>query len=133
MAASRVWVTCMRYHEDGRRRFWGDIFDTPNGDINVVQLAPGIVIAWHRHLRQDDQIMAIYGAAYVQAIDPIGERHVWNLNAPKDQPISIPRGWWHGYATTEGATLVQFNGPGKWDGTDEERMSMDKMPWIPTP
>ena len=125
----------MRYHADERRAFWGDIFDTPDGDFNVVKLNPGVVIAWHRHQRQDDRIAVIDGDVYIQAIDPEGNRHHWHRGLYVGEfPIVIPRGWWHGYATDIGATLVQFNGPGKWDGSDEERASLDQIPWsAPTP
>lgn len=120
----------MRYHEDARRRFWGALFPDLPGDVNVVQLFPGIVIAWHRHERQDDRIAVIYGSVCIQAIDPDGERHRWDLDAPTAQPVLIPRHWWHGYTSLEGATLVSFNGPGKWTGEDEQRMSLTEMPWI---
>lgn len=121
----------MRYHADGRRTFWGDIFATEFGDINVVQLNPGVVIAWHRHRRQDDRIFVVYGSVHIQAIDPSGCRHNWHLDAPKSLPVWIKSWWWHGYTSKDGATLIQFNGPGKWDGTDEERMSLDEIPWNP--
>lgn len=119
----------MRYHEDSRRRFWGDLFTTDFGDINVVQLHPGVAIAWHRHAHQDDRLFVVYGQVCVQAIDDEGTRHRWDLDAPKALPIWIQRGWWHGYSSREGATLVQFNGPGKWDGTDEERHPIGEAPW----
>ncbi len=120
----------MRYHEDSRRRFWGDIFETPDGDINVVQLHPGVVIAWHRHQFQNDRIFVVYGTVRIQAISEDGHRHRWDLDAPKAYPVLIKRNWWHGYSSREGATLIQYNGPTKWDGTDEERHPIDdEMPW----
>lgn len=126
----------MRYHEDARRRFWGDLFATDFGDINVVQLHPGVVIAWHRHQFQDDRLFVVYGQVHIQAIEENGQRHGWYLDAPKAFPVLIKRGWWHGYSSREGATLVQFNGPGKWSeiNSDEERHPIDDtMPWTPTP
>ena len=123
----------MRIHHDDRREFWGDIFELPNGDVNVVKLWPGVVIAWHRHRRQDDRIHLVEGDITIQAIDPEGVRHLWESeDGAVLPPTMIPRGWWHGYSSYSGATLLQFNGPGKWDGTDEERMSLDEMPWNPT-
>lgn len=111
----------MRYHEDARRRFWGDLFELPNGDLNVVELRPGVTIAWHRHQHQDDHLKLLSGDLLVQALDADGCRHRWSLDAEDAGPVRIPRCWWHGYQSDRGALLVQFNGPGKWDGTDEER------------
>ena len=134
MATSRFWTfSLMRYHEDFRRRFWGDLFATDFGDINVVQLHPGVIIAWHRHQRQDDHIFVVYGSVHIQAIDEQGQRHGWHLDAPRAFPVRIPAKWWHGYSSPMGATLVQFNGPGKWDGSDEERKSLEEVPWNPIP
>lgn len=122
-------VQFVRYHEDSRRRFWGDLFATEFGDINVVQLHPGVTIGWHRHAHQDDRLFVVYGRIRVQAIDDEGTRHRWDLDAPTAQAVWIKRGWWHGYSSPEGATIVQFNGPGKWDGTDEERHPIGEAPW----
>lgn len=120
----------MRVHSDARRRFVGDIFDTPDGDINITQLHPGVVVAWHRHQKQDDRIYCAFGRLHVQAISPTGQRHQWWLDSPHSHAVTIPSNWWHGYATTDGAVIVSFNGPGKWDGSDEERHPIDdEMPW----
>ena len=119
----------MRFHEDDRRAFWGDIFGLPNGDVNIVKLKPGITIAWHRHHWQDDHVLLWDGDVLLQAIDRTGKRHSWEMAAPRNAPELIPRGWWHGYGTKSGAILLQFNGPGKWDGNDEERKAITDMPW----
>ena len=119
----------MRVHTDARRRFVGDIFGTEHGDFNAVTLYPGVVVAWHRHRFQDDRIYALQGDLTIKAIDPEGMRHEWNLDGPDSLPIFIPRGWWHGYKSESGATVLSFNGPAKWNGTDEERLSLDEMPW----
>ena len=128
----------MRYHKDDRRTFWGDIFELPNGDINVVHLYPKTTIAWHRHQFQDDRICVIRGDLTLQAIDPEGIRHSWILDADAfdlamagvQPPVVIPRGWWHGYSSRWGAAILSFNGPGKWTGEDEERHPIDdEMPW----
>ena len=120
----------MRTHCDDRRIFYGDIFDTECGDVNLAQLHPGITIAWHRHHFQDDKIWLLDGDVMIQAIDPEGIRHGWHWQESPSAPLFIPRGWWHGYSTEHGATILSFNGPRKWDGTDEERMSTETTAWI---
>jgi quercetin dioxygenase-like cupin family protein len=118
----------MRTHIDERRTFYGDIFDTIGGDINVVYLEKGVPIAWHRHQNQDDRIFLISGVLRVQIKS--GEvRAGWELRG-SEKLTYIPRGCWHGYeALEEGTILLQLNGPRKWDGTDEERHDIGEAPW----
>lgn len=123
----------MRFHQDGRRRFIGDIFSTPWGDINAVTLYPGVRIGWHRHQKQVDHIFVLYGSVEIRAMDREGKWHRWDMDAPHGAHVCIPPQWWHGYASADGATLIQFNGPGKWteNNPDEERHPIDdEMPWI---
>ena len=118
----------MRIHVDERRQFFGDIFDTPNGDVNLVKLARRQTIAWHKHARQDDKIFVVKGRLLVQSYHMLTDtRHVWPLSALKQRaPLIIPAGWWHGYESQAAETIVlQFNGPGKWDGTDEQRHAIE--------
>jgi dTDP-4-dehydrorhamnose 3,5-epimerase-like enzyme len=129
----------MRYHEDERRRFYGDIFDHWNGDlkgdINVVYLNECGPIAWHRHMQQDDRLFLVSGALRVR---------MFLDHAPKDRTehilvaihgerkvLTIPRFWWHGYeALVPDTIILQFNGPTKWDGADEARHPIDdEFPW----
>jgi len=120
----------MRTHRDERRLFYGDIFDTPFGDINIVALARHVPIAWHRHQRQDDNLFLVSGRLRVQIIDDAGARVAWVLSSKNRGSLKIGRGSWHGYeALTSNTIVLQFNAPGKWDGSDEERMSLDEMPW----
>ena len=126
----------MRFHSDDRRRFWGDIFDTPNGDINVVELAHHVPIAWHRHRKQDDHIFLLDGMLEIKMFLDSPNKMYSIMLRNRDEIVEIPRGWWHGYKScwSGTTTILQFNGPGKWDGTDEERMSLDEIPWnLPTP
>lgn len=124
----------MRYHEDERRKFWGDIFGTNGGDINIVRPTPNVFIGWHRHQRQDDRLFVVQGILRLRLFEekPFDGRE-WLLGDQGDRlPVVIPRNWWHGYmALTPDTIVLQFNGPGKWDGTDEERMREDEMPWKP--
>lgn len=124
----------MRYHQDTRRRFYGDIFSTDAGDINVVYLAPHVPIAWHRHQRQDDHLWLVSGILWVQcfrthpAAD--GVEHTLVALPQARRVIVISRGEWHGYeALAQNTILLQFNSPGKWTGEDEERKSLDEIPW----
>lgn len=129
----------MRFHFDERRAFWGDIFDTPHGDFNAVCLKTHIPIAWHRHQHQDDHLFVLAGGLRVRMFKKKSREdmveHVLLGWAEEPKTVTIPRGWWHGYeAMFDGTVILQFNGPGKWDGSDEERASLTDIPWrIPTP
>lgn len=123
----------MRYHADERRRFYGDLFSNPDGDINVVYLAPHIPIGWHRHQKQSDRIFLIQGVLRIRvwADDALSYiEHILVAVPGERQVIHIPNDTWHGYeAITDDTILLQFNGPGKWDGSDEERKSFEEVPW----
>lgn len=124
----------MRYHSDGRRKFYGDIFANPDGDCNVVYLEPHVPIAWHRHQKQSDRLFLVQGVLRLRVFqenpDLDGEEHVLANTRGERQVYVIPPTWWHGYeALVEGTILLQFNGPGKWDGSDEERQRIEDVPW----
>ena len=122
----------MRFHADGRRKFWGDIFAIDQGDINIVRPAKGIFIGWHRHQRQDDRIFLVQGILRLRVFETAPEDGIeWILVDTDDRlPLWIGRNKWHGYeALTDDTIILQLNGPGKWDGSDEERKSLEEIPW----
>lgn len=119
----------MRTHADPRRLFLGDLFDTPDGDVNLVRLYPGAVCAWHRHQKQTDRLFCVTGAVRVGLLGPDGKPDWLVLDERSPGPFTIPRGTWHGYgALTEPCILLQYNTP-KYDPTDEERQPLKKLPW----
>ena len=132
MAASRLGTTGVRFHEDERRSFYGDIFDTSEGDVNLVCLKHGKPIAWHRHQRQDDRLFLVSGKLLVKTHLDMEQGTTTLMDHAWRGPLILRCGHWHGYQALEPLTIVlQFNGPGKWDGTDEERHPIDaEMPWI---
>lgn len=123
----------MRFHQDHRRTFYGDIFETPQGDVNVVYLTPHVPIAWHRHQHQDDHLWLVSGVLRVQAFrDGLEDRieHIMVALPGARRVIEVSAGEWHGYEALEPNTVVlQFNGPGKWSGEDEERHPIEDAPW----
>ena len=127
----------MRTHADPRRLFLGDLFDTPDGDVNLVRLYPGSVCAWHRHQKQTDRLFCVTGAVRIGLIRmPEGysihspypvEWFVLDERSPG--PLTIPPDTWHGYgAITDPCILLQYNTP-KYNPADEERQPLKKLPW----
>jgi len=133
MAAASLWAARVRFHEGERRRFYGDVFELPNGDVNVVYLTPNVPIAWHRHQHQDDHLWLISGLLRVRWFsEETGEHleHAMVALPGARKVVTIPMGWWHGYcAVAKNTVVLQFNGPGKYDGSDEERKSLKDKPW----
>jgi len=126
----------MRFHQDERRTFYGDIFANPDGDTNVVYLTPHVPIAWHRHQRQADRLFVVSGVLRVRVFcedyQTDGVEHLLANTLKVRTVLHISAGYWHGYeALVENTVILQFNGPGKWDGSDEERLSMEEVPWTP--
>ena len=119
----------MRVHVDDRRLFYGDVFGTPDGDLNIVTLfAGGPPCAWHRHESQTDQFFVIRGTVKVGWIDRGGHGGWITLCREQPGPVTIEPGWWHGYQVLgrEDAVVVQWLNR-KYDPTDEARKSVAEM------
>lgn len=91
-------------------------------------------IAWHRHQRQTDHLFLVQGILRLRVFrdDPRtdGVEHILVNTRGLRDVVAIPPNHWHGYeALIEGTILVQYNNPGKWDGSDEERRPLADVPW----
>ena|ERR1051326_5810784 len=133
MAPARQWPALVRHHADHRRAFYGDVFGNPDGDTNVVYLTPHIPVAWHRHQRQHDRLFLISGALRVRVFETKpreGVEHILVAMPGERSVLYIPENHWHGYeALTDDTVVLQFNGPAKYDGSDEERLPLADVPW----
>lgn len=120
----------MRVHSDDRRTFYGNIFPLMGGDVNVAVLMPGAICAWHRHQKQDDEIFCVVGSVKVGvAKGPPPALVTWTVLTDRvPDTLTICRNHWHGYQNIgpERAILVGYNNR-KYDGTDEERMTVLDM------
>jgi len=125
----------MRFHQDDRGIRYCDIFEKmKEGDINITVVYPGAIAAWHRHQRQVDYMIVIKGALKIGICDKPkneGGKVEWKYlseRSAKDGPVRIEKRLWHGSYnfTNEPAILVYFITQ-KYDGTDEERMTIEKM------
>ena len=105
----------------------------PDGDINIVRPSWGVPIGWHRHQKQDDRLFLVQGVLRLRLFEtsPRTDGVEWILTETDDRlPLWIQRNRWHGYeALTPDTIVLQYNGPGKYDGTDEERLSFTDTPW----
>jgi len=125
----------MRFHQDDRGVRYCDIFpEIAKGDINVTIVYPGTIAAWHRHQKQDDYQIVVKGALKIGVCDkPLkdGGTVKWYYSSErsaKDGSLHITAGLWHGsYNFTNEPAVLIYHITNKWDGADEERMSIEDM------
>ena len=119
------------------RKDWKDLFE----DDTVVQsnfsyTYPGIIRAWHRHLRgQTDYFMALKGSIKIGLFDDkTQELDEVVSNAINLQIVRVPGHYWHGFKAIgdESAMLLYFTtrlyDPGN---PDEERRPWNDASLIP--
>lgn len=80
------------------RSDWSDLVDEWIGQANLSHSYPGVIRAWHRHLRgQVDYFLVLKGALKICAFDDKTGRLVEIVNsASKPTLVRIPGHYWHG-------------------------------------
>ncbi len=94
------------------RKDWMDIFSEDTVQANLSISYPGIIRAWHRHLRgQVDYFIILKGAAKICAYDAESEELDEVVSTEYDtQIVKIPGIYWHGFKviSDEPAWLLYF-------------------------
>ena len=95
------------------RKDWKDLFGEDKiMQANLSVTYPGIIRAWHKHLRgQTDYLVALEGAIKICAYDDETEELDSITSTGKDlQMVSIPGRYWHGFKAlgNEPAMLLYF-------------------------
>lgn len=87
---------------------------------------PGVVRAWHRHRRgQDDLLTMIRGKGAAVLVMDRGFQ-VYQLNASTPQLLFIPGNYWHGtIAITHTWSVYMITRPYDEEDPDEERLPPD--------
>ena len=111
------------------RKDWEDIFQEEVVQANFSISYPGMVRAWHRHLRgQVDCFVVLKGALKICAYDDETEELDEIVSTGENlQLVRIPGHYWHGFKVVgdERAYLVYFvNRLYDYENPDEER-----RPW----
>lgn len=117
----------MRIHADDRRLLFADIFPTNHGDVNVIRLYGGALSAWHRHQRQTDHFFCVSGRVRLGAIGPEDVLTWMVLDEHQPGVATIPPNTWHGYQGFAGDAILLMWADRKYDGTDEERKTVDEI------
>lgn len=124
------------FFAEGFRQDWKDIFDEPVVQANISFSYPGIVRAWHRHLRgQVDIFLVLRGAMKICAFDDrTGKLVEVVASGHKPMLVRIPGQYWHGTKTVsaEPSLTVYFvNRLYDYKSPDEERRPWNDSAVVP--
>lgn len=134
----------LRAFADSRGYSHFDIFkNISGGQVNIGNLHPGVVKAFHYHREQWDHWFCIKGDIHVVCVDPgmtdwyktgfpcslASSKYIKHFYIGEHTPgvLSIPPGWWHGYTnvSNEVSTLLYWvTKPYDPENPDEYR-----IPW----
>ena len=140
----------MNVHVDDRRLFYGNIFPDAGlaGDLNVVVLQPGALIAWHRHQHQTDYLFCVKGSVKVgmhgtvtaknQQGEILGVTHLAPfftiLHERHNEVCTIEPDTWHGYMNlSDGESILLSYNTQHFNPEDEERRMPDPNEWKTAP
>ena len=118
------------------RRDWKEIFQEEVVQANFSISYPGMVRAWHRHLRgQVDCFVVLKGAMKICAYDDETQELDEIVSAgEKVQVVRIPGHYWHGFKVVgdERAYLIYFvNRLYEYEKPDEERRPWNDLTIVP--
>jgi dTDP-4-dehydrorhamnose 3,5-epimerase len=107
-----------------------DIFPLEKGQINLGELHPNTIKAFHRHKYQTDYWFCIEGDILVNLVDETSQIKSTVLSSKIPRVLEIKPGIWHGYKTlgNKPAKLLYFV-TNKYNSKepDEERCDWDKF------
>ncbi|MFW6126096.1 MAG: dTDP-4-dehydrorhamnose 3,5-epimerase family protein [Chloroflexota bacterium] len=118
------------------RSDWPEVLQDQVAQCNVSVTYPGVVRAWHRHVRgQTDCLFVVKGTLQMCAYDPSGGG-LAEVFAGEWQPllVRIPGHYFHGIRAlgNEPATLVYFvTNLYDYDDPDEERLAWNDPSIVP--
>lgn len=118
------------------RQDWKEFVDEFAVQANLSYSYPGIIRAWHRHLRgQVDYFLVVQGAMKICAYDD-RSRRLAEVIASADKPtvVRIAGHYWHGTKTTSSVpslTMYFVNRLYDYKNPDEERRAWNDPAIIP--
>ncbi len=125
------------FFAEALRQDWGDFFDEWIVQANLSYSYPGIIRAWHKHLRgQVDYFLVLKGAMKICAYDE-ETREFAEVIGSGEKPtlIRIPGNYYHGTKTVSSEpslTVYYVNRLYDYKGPDEERRPWNDPSIIPS-
>ena len=124
------------FFAEALRQDWGDFIDEWIAQANLSYSYPGMIRAWHRHLRgQVDYFLVVKGAMKICAYDEKSEKLSEIIGSEhKPSLIRIPGHYWHGTkaVSSEPSLTVYFvNRLYDYKNPDEERRPWNEESFIP--
>ena len=125
------------YFTEVMRADWKDLFEEDTiAQANLSSTYPGIIRAWHRHLRgQTDYFLALKGAVKICAFDDkTHELDEVISNTLNPQLVRMPGHFWHGFkALGDESAMVLYFTTRLYDhaNPDEERRPWNDTSLIP--
>jgi dTDP-4-dehydrorhamnose 3,5-epimerase len=119
------------------RKDWKDLFaEDKIAQANLSVTYPGVIRAWHRHLRgQTDYFIALKGAIKICAYDEKTKELNEITSTSQDlQIVRMPGHYWHGFKalSNEPAMLLYFTTKlYDYASPDEERRPWDDQTLVP--
>jgi dTDP-4-dehydrorhamnose 3,5-epimerase len=119
------------------RKDWKDLFGSDSvAQANLSRTFPGIVRAWHRHLKgQTDYFIALKGTIKICAFDEKTEELNEIISSSQNlQAVRMPGHYWHGFKAVgnEPAMLQYFTTRlYDYDSPDEERRPWNDVTLVP--
>lgn len=109
----KKFVDARGFFSEAIREDWKDFLEGENiVQVNVSMSYPGIIRAWHRHLRgQVDCFLVLRGAMKIVAYDEENDKVYENVSSEENlQVVRVPGIFWHGTQTigTKPSLLVYF-------------------------
>lgn len=119
------------------RKDWGDFIPDEIAQANISFSYPGIIRAWHRHMRgQVDYFLVLKGASKICAYDDKKHSLVEIIGSgAKPTLIRVPGHYYHGFKAIadEPSLMIYFvNKIYDYKNPDEERISWDNNIIVPT-
>ena len=112
-------------------RGWGkyNIFpEIPKGQVNISTTYPGVIRAFHMHLKQTDNWYIIDGDFEIVLVDDTtGHKEVLYVSGPAEKIIEIPPRMWHGFRVLGNKSgVLLYYVTNKYDPVDPDE---PRTPW----
>ena len=125
------------YFAEIMRKDWKDLFGNDNvAQANLSLTFPGVIRAWHRHLKgQTDYFIVLKGAIKICIFDEKTEELNEVVSSSQDlQAVRVPGHYWHGFKAlgNEPVKLLYFTTRlYNYSSPDEERRPWNDQTLIP--